>query len=311
MPLLLLIVLGATAAALGAYLGLCGHVVTVLLRAARTPLLGSPADLGLEYETVTFPSRQDRLALRGWLLPAAEPRGWVIIIHGQGGNRGSSVLLRMALDLQALGYGTLLLDLRGHGESAGERLSLGYYERHDVLGAVDFLASRGVPRERIVLLGFSLGAAAALLAAKLEPDVAGVISDSSFAELSGIIQREARRRSGLPGLFTPGIILMGQVLHGVRLSEVKPVDAVKQLSFPVLLIHGALDEVIGPSHSRRLWEATRNRRSRLWVVPGACHGQTYTIAPGDYMKRVASYLAEVEGAHPNRPSKKKGADEGF
>ena len=41
----------------------------------QRPLLSTPGELGLLYQDVTFPSREDRLPLRGWLIPGILPSG--------------------------------------------------------------------------------------------------------------------------------------------------------------------------------------------------------------------------------------------
>ena len=69
----------------------------------------------------------------------------------------------IARDLTRHAYAVLMFDLRGHGESDGDRLSIGYHERKDVLGAVDFAEEKGF--EKIGVLSFCMGAATSLRAA--------------------------------------------------------------------------------------------------------------------------------------------------
>src|SRR5438093_157830 len=52
------------------YLGSSAYLVGVVTTAGRHRVSGTPADLGLAYEPVTFPSAEDHLTLQGWLLPA-------------------------------------------------------------------------------------------------------------------------------------------------------------------------------------------------------------------------------------------------
>src|SRR5918911_5308240 len=107
---------------------------------------GTPADLGLAYEPVTFASPLDGIELRGWYLPAGGQRA-VIFIHGIHGNRWDTfhhIDDLMARHVRA-GYDVLTFDMRAHGESEGDRFTLGSKERYDVRSAVDFVTQRGIP----------------------------------------------------------------------------------------------------------------------------------------------------------------------
>ena len=81
---------------------------------------GHPTELGLEYEDVTFPSRRDKVPLRGWYLPAAGDDRCIILVAGEEHHRNSPGIRALALggDLVAQGFNVLLFDFRGRGESA-------------------------------------------------------------------------------------------------------------------------------------------------------------------------------------------------
>ena len=167
-----------------------GIIVTVaaviakrLISPLRQPLWGTPADLDMPYEDVTFPAA-DGVRLSGWLIPAPNQtrRGaTLIIVHGWGWNRlgeaatdpiatftaASQVdLLQLAYSLHKDGFNLLMYDSRNHGES-GEHppMTFGKTEAQDVLGAVAYLQSRPeVAPSRIGAIGFSTGANAVLYA---------------------------------------------------------------------------------------------------------------------------------------------------
>ena len=79
-------------------------------------------------------------------------------------------------------FSVLLFDLRARGESGGNRSSKGDREQWDLLGAIDYVEARGIPVEHIGLLGFSLGAGVAILAAAQEPRIPAIVSDSGFTD---------------------------------------------------------------------------------------------------------------------------------
>jgi fermentation-respiration switch protein FrsA (DUF1100 family) len=165
--------------ALGIAAGRIGYPAALLTRmmitGQRQPIWRTPADVGLAYEDVAFPS-DDGVALRGWFVRGAAGDGArapaVVFVHGWPWNRlgnraGVSLLpdqnvdfLVLARALSQAGIHTLLFDLRNHGQSgAAWPVTFGVREARDFVGAVALLRKRSdVDRERIGAIGFSMGA---------------------------------------------------------------------------------------------------------------------------------------------------------
>ena len=132
------------AISLVAYLGVGAYAATTMSHPIRQPLRGTPADLGLPYENVAFPSTVDNIPLHGWLIGGFGGRT-IIFVHGKDGIHNDPTI-GLPLIAQALvrhGYDVLAFDLRGHGELGGSRFSLGALETRDLAGAVQYLKSRG------------------------------------------------------------------------------------------------------------------------------------------------------------------------
>jgi fermentation-respiration switch protein FrsA (DUF1100 family) len=274
-----------------AFVGISIYLGASMTRSERVAVEGSPADLGREYEDVEFASREDDLTLRGWLLPAGNSQRTVIMVHGNGSNRADPGVSMLAIASAFIdrGFNVLMFDLRGHGESDGDRISAGYYEQRDLLGAVDYARLRGA--EHVGVLGFSVGAATALLTAADEETIEAVVADSSFADLSGIMGREFKERSGFPEFFLKPVLFLVKIFYGVDFAAVKPVAAVADIApRPILFIHGAEDTFVPVENAHRLYEAAANPEDELWIVPGADHVQAYNTAPDEYMDKVAAFF---------------------
>jgi len=279
-----------------AYLAVAFFMVRGATQAERNPIERTPSSLGLAYDEVSFPSRRGDVALRGWYLrPAGDgPFATIIFVHGLGSNRASDHALDLAAELQRSGFAVLLFDLRAHGESGGERVSAGYHERSDVLGAYDFARSRG--SGAVGLVGFSFGAGIALLAAADEPRIAAVVADSAFADAGDLIAQETARKTPIPEWLVPAFLpaarVIAQRLHGIDLDEVAPEEAVRRLAYPVLLAHGDLDERVPLGHGERVFAAAPEG-SYLWTVTGAGHVEAYDLARPEYERRVVDYLRKT------------------
>ncbi|HVR53127.1 MAG TPA: hypothetical protein VMS38_25615, partial [Pseudorhodoferax sp.] len=109
-------------------------------RKPRRPQASQTTHPQLQEHAVQFAARDGRARIDAWYLPAQPQQGAVILVHGRDAGRGEGgkgPSLALADRLRDVGMSVLLIDLRGHGRSSPARLSYGWHERHDVLGAVD------------------------------------------------------------------------------------------------------------------------------------------------------------------------------
>jgi len=248
-----------------------------------------PTDYGLPYEEVAFPAR-DGIPLRGWFIPAAQARGTVVFCHGHAGSMDPD--LRYAPWFHQAGFSVLMFDLRGHGRSGGERVSMGTLEREDLLGAMDYLAGRGIAR--VGVLGFSMGGAVALLTAPLDERVAAVATDGAFVRLEETLVGWAREAAGLPRWLARPLaraVRYATALRlGVRLQD--PIHWIGQLApRPVLLIHGDCDPYISVEAVEALYAAAGEPKE-LWRVPQAGHRQVDQHCPEAYRSRVVGFFEQ-------------------
>lgn len=291
-PLLtVLCVLLVALAALVAYAAACAAVAQRFTRARRKRPDLQRLHPALQQAAVRFPARDGRATIEAWYLPAGRKAGAVVFVHGKDACRGDelkSPSLALAQALRARGLSVLMIDLRGHGDSSDARLTYSEHERHDVLGAVDFLRSRGYAPGRIGVLGASLGAATALRAAAAEPAVGGVVADTPFADFGAMVRTQFRRLTGLPLWFLPGALLVGRMLSGVHVLSVRPVEEMGLLrGRPVLVIHSMLDSFIPLAHGRMV---ARAAGARLWVTQAPRHIGSYAAMEHTYTAVVSDFF---------------------
>lgn len=294
-----------------AYAGACAVVAQRFCRARRK--LPDLAQLhpALADAAVRFPARDGRATIEGWYLPAWPQAGAVVFVHGKDACRGDELktpTYALAQSLRARGLSVLMIDLRGHGGSSDARLSYSEHERHDVLGAVDFLLRKGYAPGTIGLLGASMGASTALRAAAAETAVGGVVADTPFADLTAMLQTQFRRLTGLPTWFLPGAMLIGRLLTGVHPAQVRPVDDMPRLrGRPVLVIHSQADRFIPLAHGRML---ARAAGGRLWVTRAPRHIGSYAAMEHTYTAVVSDFFCRhlLGGAIDHARSANDGAE---
>ena len=285
------VVVAVSAVALLGYLVVSFAVAERFTHAVRHPVDRAPVVAAAAYEDITLRT-SDGLTLRGWYFAAPGDRA-AVIIHGKDSNRleGGEKSERMTDFLMAEGYSVVLFDMRGHGNSEGDRFSLGYLERRDVAAAIEFLLARGFAEERIALIGISMGAGVALQELLVHPEVGAVVADSAYASARALVEENLERTAGVPSWFTPGFLLLTRIAFGLDGDAVRPVDAVRaHPERAILFIHCSADELIGLHHVNELRAASTNAASDLWIVQPCPHARAYNHHPAEYQARVLAFL---------------------
>ncbi len=238
------------------------------------------------YETVNF-SASDGVQLAGWFVPCSNAKCAVVLLHGHGSLR-TQMLARARL-LHDNGYAVLLYDARGHGESDGRLVSFGWFETRDLLGALNWLRTRGFTE--FGCIGASQGGATIALAASQLKDVRWVVLESVYPTLKNAIDRRFRYTIRIPG-WLAGIVMipLAEWRLGVSVDDIAPAKHIGEIHCRVLVMNGDKDNYTQPVDARELFAHTREPRS-FWLVPGAAHVDLYGFAKQDYERHLLSFIA--------------------
>jgi fermentation-respiration switch protein FrsA (DUF1100 family) len=274
-----------------------GEVVEIEARRGDTRVLASvpvtvrpvtPADLGLGYEDVSF-RNSDGLTLRGWYLPPPAGAGGRApgIAYGHGNGTDRRHWLPAALAVHDAGFAQVLFDFTGRGESDGDVITLGLHEAGDLRAALDLLAARReVDPLRLAVAGRSMGAVAAIYEAGSDARVKAVVLDSPYADLPALVSRT------LGALHIPAFLVQRPLLAvaGWRANyapgSVRPVDAIRSVRVPILLLHGDADRMI-PLDDAKALKAASAAPLTLVTLSGLDHNDP---RPDQAIDRVASFL---------------------
>jgi hypothetical protein len=232
-----------------------------------------PLPAGLPVAPVHF-AAPDGVRLTAWVIvPQVDSARWILVFHGNAGNLGTPGRPEHDRQLRGLGFGILALDYRGYGDSDGTPSEAGLYA--DARAAYDYLTSvRGVPPERIVIYGHSLGAAVAIQLATQVP-AGGLIVEGAFtsapdlgAEVYPFVPVRLIARNRFPSL-----------------------ERVRLLRMPLLVVHGRDDQTIPIAHGRRLFDAAPEPKSFLEVAGG--HDDAYAIGAREYEEGIRRFVASL------------------
>ena len=272
------------------YAGVSLVVADRISRPVRWPLHTTPAAYGLAYEDVAFTSSMDNMPLGGWYIDTPGERT-IVILHGVSSARDNYINMEVGRALAEQNFDLFIFDFRGHGGSGGDRVSLGEWEARDIAGALAYLRSRGV--EQVGVLGYSMGAATALLAAPDHPEMTAIVADSAFADLFSVVERE-RAQAGVPDLFNPGYVFASKALFGVDILANEPKRAIARLGTrPVLLIHADHDPLIPVEQAFELRDAALaagNPNVELWVAQAAGHVAAFADNREEYVRLVVAFF---------------------
>ncbi len=243
-------------------------------RAPRIRETGTPADRGLVFETVRIQTVRGR-HLFGWLLPARSATCTLVLVHGWGGN--AEMMLPLAVPLQRAGFNVLLYDARNHGHSDPDTFSSLPRFAEDLGAAIAWLKHHHPACcARVAVLGHSVGAGAALLEATRNREIAAVISIAAFADPAELTARSLRWLP-LSRAITPLVVRYVEWVIGHRFTTIAPLQTIRRVTCPVLLVHGQSDVVVPVTDARRIAAAAPPGRVRLVEIPAAGHDSVEQI----------------------------------
>ncbi len=284
---------GGLLALLSFLLGTAWYIVETLTRPKKTSRFShytvSPFELGLPVEHVVFAARNGEHQVSGWFLPSPGARTTIILCPGF--RTRKTQILAMVHFLWRARHNILAFDYYGHGDENGSPVTLGYRELQDFLGAVDYVKWRA-PQTRIGVVGYSMGAAIAIIGSARTPEIEAVVADSAFATHASAVGYNIRRVLRLPA--RPFLWITDHLLAwraGYHFHQVEPLREIARIApRPILLIHGEKDTMVDPRDVNRLYTAARPPKE-LWIVPAAEHCGAYFEERASYIQKIVEFFA--------------------
>ena len=240
----------------------------------------------LAYENIVLKTSDD-LKISGWLIRNDSTSKAIILLHGHGGTKGS--LVDQAAYFHKLGYSTLSIDFRAHGESDGNTCTVGFDESEEVQLAYDFMKKEGY--QKIVLFGSSMGAVAIIKAIyDYDLDADRLILEMPFGSLRDAVKGRMRI-IGLPATpFSQLLTFWGGVEQGYWAFDFSPCDYATSIKCPVILQWGDQDVRVQQHETECIFNNLQTEK-KLVVYEGAGHQTLYRFDPTKWEAEITNFLS--------------------
>jgi pimeloyl-ACP methyl ester carboxylesterase len=243
-------------------------------------------DLGRPYEDATFET-SDGITISGWYVPSQNGAA-ILVAHGAGGARIRPLLhVRLLVDA---GYGVLVFDARGHGESEGGTNTYAWGADADVVAAAHYLDTRpDVEDGRIGALGLSMGAEMVLDGASQDTPISAVVADGAgVRSVKEMLDLRVTWKSALATSWVASINVSTMALSGGGLPPAIG-DRVSSIQAPTLYIASTHEPE--ERELNRTWFGRTNAPKELWAVDAPHTGGLRTF-PDEYAERVLSFFEQ-------------------
>ncbi|MGG6266627.1 alpha/beta hydrolase [Leptolyngbya sp. AN03gr2] len=264
----------------------------------KKPVIEQPSILNqydAKAESITFTTR-DRINISGWFISAKPTtKRTIILLHTRGGTRQDT--LEFGLPFLQSGFNLAMIDLRGHGKSGGEYFTFGYHEWQEVSALLDSLEARqDSSATDVTLIGISAGGAVAISAAAKDPRVKRVVSIAAFADLGETIRAQV---PWLPGVWRNRAIQEAEQVAQFRVQDTSPINAIRNVRAPVLIVHGNDDRYIPLNNANQLFEAATTRKE-LYVIEEATHENMLQQGGQKLHQQIVKFINCDDWSHCNR-----------
>jgi dienelactone hydrolase len=252
-------------------------IAYIVTHAARATV--PSADLGAPYEQVEF-TTADGLHLRGWYIRSRN-RAAIISFPGRASSQKRAKLLARH------GYGVLLFDRRGEGQSEGDPNAFGWQGVRDIPAAVAFLRRQpDVDPERIGGIGLSVGGEMMIEAAAESSDLRAIVSEGASARS---VRDVSANGSGWQELIGNSVATAATSVFTNNLPPPTLKSLVPEISGAAFFVYGGHGQPGERPANHAFYAAARGHKA-IWEVPGSGHIGGTEAQPAEYERRVTEFF---------------------
>jgi pimeloyl-ACP methyl ester carboxylesterase len=251
--------------------------------------LENPSSIGLKYSDFNI-TVEDTIKLKGWFIYSQlkPAHGTIFILHGI--SNCKNAMLPLARILCCNGFNCACYDLRANGESGGLNCTFGYYEKKDLSKYIDSAIVQFPNSAPYGIFGHSLGAAVALQAMAMDKRIECGIAVSPFADLRTIIRDYFARISLIRINSIPDrALIYTEQIARFQIDSVRPAESAKEITQPVMIIHGLADKNISPVYGKEVYNNLSSKDKYWYPIPGGGHNDLPSIGGEEYNERITEF----------------------
>jgi len=264
------------------------NIVVKLINKAPKKL--NPDDFGLENSELEVYTK-DGYKLKAYKIysEVAKNKGTIIFLHGIRAYKEH--FLPMCKLLSQKGFNSVIVDLRGHGESGGTYCTFGYKEKHDILSMIDMIMLDKRLNKNIGIWGQSLGGAIALQTMAIDKRIKYGIVESTFSDLNDVSEEYLKRLLKLENASISKYLLNRVYdIAEIKSKDVCPKEIVKKITQPIVLVHGANDKRINIYHAHLNYKNIKSEDKTFLQIENATHLNVWKQGGSNYFKTLVSFL---------------------
>uniref|UniRef100_A0A6T7NFG8 Serine aminopeptidase S33 domain-containing protein n=1 Tax=Hanusia phi TaxID=3032 RepID=A0A6T7NFG8_9CRYP len=240
----------------------------------------NPGEWNMPYEDMIIKA-EDHTELHCWLIkqPDSFSAPTIVFFQENAGNMGLR-LPNMYELWRRLSVNIFMVSYRGYGRSQGVPTEEGL--KMDAQAVLNHVSSlKQVDPKKIVILGRSLGGAVGIHITSRNPEkVKGLIVENSFTSIADMVD-----------VLMPFLAMFKSLI--LRIGW-KSIESIQSITTPILFISGSRDELVPPSHMRRLYDAAKSSIYRSWyAVPDGGHNDTCMRNPREYCEKVKEWMVKI------------------
>ncbi len=233
----------------------------------------------------------DSLKLYSYKVINGEASKWAILVHGYLSNYKE--MSSCAYNYYNEGYNLIIPSLRGHGQSEGNYVGMGWHDRLDIISWIEYVLKQD-KEAKILMHGISMGAATVMMASgeNLHPNVKVIVEDCGYTSAKEQLAYKLKDIFGLPSFPLLNLCsLISKVKSNYFLEEASSINQIKKSKTPTLFIHGRKDNFVPFYMLDELYEACNAPKHKV-IIENSRHAENEQVNSELYWIEVNKFISK-------------------